>query len=200
MEDETCEVEWKPGMKLRLYWKLQAIKGWVHGKMITFVLWLMRKSVGEDNLTMHARRELELAGLFDKDSDYGGMMGPAVMNMIYVFASEGHSGFSAHWALGLFEKVASFQNLTPITSNSEEWCEVSENLWQCRRDSRLFSHNGGKTWYNYEDCAYRYRDKNGATFTCNCRLTEEEAEGAELNREPLCDECMMKDSCERRGK
>lgn len=34
------------------------------------------------SLKDHAKRELALAGLFDKDSDYAGMIGHAVMKMI----------------------------------------------------------------------------------------------------------------------
>ncbi|NIO30179.1 MAG: hypothetical protein GTN75_00095 [Gemmatimonadetes bacterium] len=46
-------------------------------------------------LEQHARRELELAGLFDEDSDYGGMLGHSTMRLIEAFAAEGHSGMSA---------------------------------------------------------------------------------------------------------
>ena len=37
------------------------------------------------NITEHARRELEIAGLFDKDSDYNGNIGTAVMELMEVF-------------------------------------------------------------------------------------------------------------------
>ena len=30
------------------------------------------------NLELHAKKEMEIAGLFKKDSDYGGMLGDAV--------------------------------------------------------------------------------------------------------------------------
>jgi len=36
------------------------------------------------NLVEHAKRELTLAGLFNKDSDYGGMMGDSVMELMEV--------------------------------------------------------------------------------------------------------------------
>ena len=36
------------------------------------------------NLEQHARHEVQLAGLFDKDSDYDGMLGDAVMGLIMI--------------------------------------------------------------------------------------------------------------------
>jgi hypothetical protein len=108
------------------------------------------------SLKKHAQHELELAGLFDKDSDYGGMIGKAVMELIEVFAKQGHSGFSAHWVLGTFKTVASFKTLTPINAdNPDEWMDVSEMsgkpMWQNKRDSEIFSEDGGKTFYNVND-------------------------------------------------
>jgi len=64
-------------------------------------------SVKED-----AKRNLELAGLFDKDSDYGGMIGDAVMKLVNTHLSEGHSGFSHEMALHLFNKVVTGKALT----------------------------------------------------------------------------------------
>lgn len=49
----------------------------------------------ESGLCQHAKRELQLAGLFDQDSDYEGMLGTAVYEIIKVFAQQGHSGASA---------------------------------------------------------------------------------------------------------
>lgn len=110
------------------------------------------------SLVEHAKSELERAGLFDKDSDYNGMLGPAIMKMVETFAAEGHSGASAAWTLQLFNRVASYKALTRLTSDSEEWCNVSEYggpndapIWQNKRDSSYFSHDGGKTGYSIDD-------------------------------------------------
>lgn len=110
------------------------------------------------NLEKHAEFELRRAGLFDKDSDYGGMIGDAVMKMIRVFSEEGHSGHSAMMAIDIFGRVARFKTLTPITSNPDEWMEIGEDMrfdrkvpvWQNRRQSSCFSNDGGKTYYDID--------------------------------------------------
>jgi len=104
----------------------------------------------------HAKTELGLAGLFDKDSDYDGMIGKAVMELVDTFASQGHSGFSAQWVLEVFNEVAQFKPLTPITSNSDEWEDVARYgdgspLWQNKRAPMYFSEDGGKNWYDVNE-------------------------------------------------
>jgi hypothetical protein len=117
-------------------------------------------------LTGHAKKEMELAGLFDKDSDYDGMLGKAVMELVKVFAKQGHSGFSAHQTLKIFNIVANFKPLTPIGSTENEWIEVAEccaneptGLWQNARRGTTFSRDGGKTWYDIDDPKLNNGDK-----------------------------------------
>lgn len=99
------------------------------------------------NLVAHARRELETAGFFDDDSDYGGMIGDAVVELVEVFAKQGHSGMSASIVLQLFEQVADFKALTPLTTDPDEWVEAYGNSRQNRRQPEAFSEDGGKTYH-----------------------------------------------------
>ncbi len=109
------------------------------------------------SLVDHAERELRLAGLFDKDSDYDGETARAVMALVHVFASQGHSGGSAHMVLHAFERVARFKTLTDITSDPSEWNDVSSMsgpsgpAWQNARQSSCFSDDGGRTYYDIDD-------------------------------------------------
>lgn len=107
------------------------------------------------NLEEHAKYELQLAGLFDKDSDYDGMLGDAILELVKVFAKQGHSGFSAHQTLKIFNEVANFKPLTPIGKSKDEWMNVSEasgyEMWQNKRRGTTFSRDGGKTWYDIDD-------------------------------------------------
>lgn len=108
------------------------------------------------SLVKHAKKELKLAGLMSKGSDYDGMLGKAVIELIEAFSKQGHSGYSASQTIQLFVRLAQYQNITPIGSTPDEWQEVSvENgktlLWQNTRRSSTFSRDGGKTWYDIDD-------------------------------------------------
>ena len=117
------------------------------------------------NLVKHAKRELEFAGLFDKDSDYDGMAGRAVMELVKVFAKQGHSGMSASLVRNLFNKVADFKPLTPITCEEEEWSNgISGNdTFQNKRCSAVFKE--GKDGKPYYIDAIVFRGQNGSCFT-----------------------------------
>jgi hypothetical protein len=104
------------------------------------------------NLTEHAKYELERAGLFDKDSDYDGMLGTAALEIVEVFAKQGHSGFSASVTTELVQRLMRFEPLTPLTNDPAEWVDVSWSqasgqIHQCRRDPAVFSDDGIKTAY-----------------------------------------------------
>ena len=112
------------------------------------------------NLTSHAETELRRAGLFSKDSDYEGMLGKAVLELMKVFAKQGHSGFSAHLTLDLFKRLGSYQTLTPITNDPTEWMNVSDvsgnqPTFQSNRNPSVFSSDGGKTYYLLDEVEKR---------------------------------------------
>lgn len=110
----------------------------------------------QSNLQQHARRELEAAGLFDQDSDYGGEIGAAVMELITAFAAQGHSGGSAHVALAAFSKVAHYKPLTPLTGEDHEWMLVGDDLWQNIRCGRVFKTGAGA--YDIDGRIFRHAD------------------------------------------
>ena len=119
----------------------------------------------QSNLVMHAEHELRRAGMFDKNADYGGMIAEAVMKLVKTRAKEGHSGMSHSWTLQVFNLVANYKTLTPITNLPGEWSEVGKDMmpdgdktcWQNRRRSSLFSHDGGKTYYDIDEKQPRFR-------------------------------------------
>lgn len=113
------------------------------------------------NLTDFARDELKRAGLFDKDSDYGGMLGEAVLKMVEQFAGEGHSGFSANMAISLFKKLARFEPITPLTGADDEWNEIGDGVWQNRRCPHVFKGADGP----YDSIGIVFREPDGSCFT-----------------------------------
>lgn len=104
----------------------------------------------ENNLVTHARRELTLLGEYSDVIEW-------YISVIESYASFGHSGGSTAATLPVLNKLLCFENLMPITSNPGEWEHITEamagrpDLWQSSRNSKLFSNDGGKTWYNVDD-------------------------------------------------
>lgn len=114
------------------------------------------------NLINYAYLELKRAGLFDKDSDYAGELGNAVMKLMKVFAEEGHSGFSAGMAISIFERLARFEPLTPLTGEDDEWMEVGPGEFQNKRCSHVFkSEERGA----YDIDGKIFREPSGVCFT-----------------------------------
>ncbi len=109
------------------------------------------------NLSDYAKSEMQRAGLFDEDADYGGAIAHGVMRLIAVLEDEGHSGFSHGMAMAIFNQVANFRPLTPLTDDPSTWMDVAEKtvdheaLWQSTRNPEAFSNDGGKTYYLLDD-------------------------------------------------
>lgn len=116
----------------------------------------------EDNLERFARRELEIAGMFDKDGDYGGALGPAIMKMMRAFSKEGHSGFSASMALNAFKRVAAFEPLTPLTGADDEWLEYLPGHFQNTRCGHVFKDGEAGA---YDSTGKIFREPSGACFS-----------------------------------
>ena len=79
------------------------------------------------------------------------------MELIRVFAGQGHSGFSAGVTRDLFHRLSNWETLSSITNDPAEWMDVAEYggrnssaLWQCKRNPALFSTDGGKTYYHVD--------------------------------------------------
>ena len=138
------------------------------------------------NLIEHARIELQIAGAFDKDSLYGGSIGDAVMELVEVFAMQGHSGNSAGIVRTIFNKLAAYEPLMDITGSDEEWGDVhdignSSNPWyQNKRCSALFK--DGKDGKPYYIDAIVKRDQNGVTWSGMAWLNEEDYKSGDRSK------------------
>ncbi len=112
--------------------------------------------------------ELNKAGLFDKDSDYNGMIGESIKELLLTFQKQGHSGYSAQLTASIFYKLIKGEPLSPLTNDPSEWMEVSPNTFQSNRvsnvfidkgksekpytiEGKAFSDDGGKSYYTSID-------------------------------------------------
>jgi len=137
------------------------------------------------SLTNYAKTELQAAGFFDEDSDYGGLIGEAVMELIEVFSKQGHSGMSAPYVASIFNKLANFEPLLPITGKDEEWGDVNDMRngkpwYQNKRCSALFK--DGKDGKPYYIDAIIKRDQNGSCWSGMAWLNEEDYKSGDRSK------------------
>ena len=94
------------------------------------------------NLHSHALAEFRAAGWTDDDGKFKEEMQEAickhVLELLKVFADEGHSGSTAPYAANMFKKLAMFEPLVPLTGEDWEWSEVSPGVFQNKRCGRVF--------------------------------------------------------------
>ena len=119
------------------------------------------------NLVEFAKAELERIG---KDNDgMQDMMNKDILEIVKTFSKQGHSGFTASYALNILKKLLDFKPLQPLTGEDSEWTEVHENdngepveqnkryyaVFRENRDNsrayningKVFSDDGGETWF-----------------------------------------------------
>lgn len=103
------------------------------------------------NLVTFAERELDLIGMKDEEG-MNGMMRKHLLHMVDEFSNEGHSGFSASYAISCLKRLLTYKPLSPLTGEDDEWTEVSEHMghkcYQNKRYSAVFKDETGA--YNIE--------------------------------------------------
>lgn len=94
------------------------------------------------NYKIHALNEFRAAKWVDTDDKFidgmQEMICKHVLKLLDVFANEGHSGSSATYAINMFEKLAKFEPLVPLTGEDWEWNEVRDGVFQNKRCSHVF--------------------------------------------------------------
>lgn len=95
-----------------------------------------------NNYELHAEREFRAAGWLNEDGTFKDemqkMICDHVMDLLDVFAGEGHSGSSAPYAINLFKQLASFDPLVPLTGEDWEWQECGPGVFQNIRCGHVF--------------------------------------------------------------
>lgn len=107
---------------------------------------IIKKGGIMSSLVKHAEKELRAAGLYDEDSDYGGMLAESVMELIKLFSKQGHSGCSAGMTISLFKMLANYETITPLTGEDDEWNFIGDRF-QNKRNSAVFKDKDGQAYY-----------------------------------------------------
>jgi len=107
---------------------------------------------------------LDRIGMTD-DGDMNGMMRKHLLHMVKEFSEEGHSGFSANYALQCLEKLMRFKPLSPLTGEDDEWYEhnygESGKTYQNKRCSSVFKESKDGEAYDIDGRVFWewYRDE-----------------------------------------
>jgi hypothetical protein len=110
------------------------------------------------NLYAHAARELP-----EPDGDrMQEAMNRGLLDLVLVFSTQGHSGFSASYAVSALEKLLRFEPLRPLTGEDSEWVNVGDNMWQNNRCGHVFKDNAGNA---YDIDGKIFREPDGACYT-----------------------------------
>jgi hypothetical protein len=120
------------------------------------------------NLIEFAKSELDIIGMKEDDLEISNRaMREHILKMVEVFSDEGHSGFSANYAVAILQKLLKFEPLSPLTGEDSEWNLISEDgemTYQNKRCSHVFKSNGkaydlnGKVFIQENGSAYTSAD------------------------------------------
>ena len=124
----------------------------------------------KSNLEKFAENELNI--ILNKCEDTEAIEMQKIMNndilqIIKVFSEQGHSGFSAGYAINLLEKLLRFEPVTPLTGNEDEWTKLDygeDTMYQNKRCSRVFKNAEGRA-YDIEGKAFS-KDNGKSWYTC----------------------------------
>ena len=124
----------------------------------------------------YAEKELDLIGMSaDSEDEMNLAMRDHILRMIRVFSQEGHSGFSAAYAVSCLEKLLRYEPLSPLTGEDDEWTELDydeDTTYQNKRCGRVFKDANGNAydidgiifweWYTDPETGEKYKSH----FTC----------------------------------
>lgn len=111
-------------------------------------------------LVDYAKEELKRIGMIDSGEPYNDAVAKAILDLIELFASQGHSGFTAPYTVNAFKRLAMYKPLSPLTGEDSEWSEVGSGCYQNKRYSAVFKEDGKA--HNIE--GKMFTDDNGTTW------------------------------------
>ena len=120
-----------------------------------------------------AKHELDLIGMTANNKDeMNRLMRKQVLDIVKTFSKQGHSGFSAGYAINLIGKLLRHEPLSPLTGEDNEWNDVSEmsgckgkdKIYQNKRCSSVFKTIKNGKIKTYDINGKLFHDKNGTYF------------------------------------
>lgn len=120
------------------------------------------------DLVEYAKSELARIG---RDEDgMQDMINKDILSIVEMFSEQGHSGFSASYALSVIDRLLRFKPLTPLTGEDDEWNEIPNGTQQNKRCSSVFRNADGTT---YDIDGIVVSDNGGITWFSSGRFRKE---------------------------
>ncbi|MEB8651874.1 hypothetical protein P4G96_24170 [Bacillus cereus] len=118
------------------------------------------------NLVKWAEEELNRLVPEGDGKEIQEMVNKDVLEVVKVFSEQGHSGFSASYALGLIKRLLDWKPVTSLTGEESEWNDVGDNTQQNNRCSAVFRKNNDNSTAYYIDGKV-FSDDRGQTWWTN---------------------------------
>lgn len=112
-----------------------------------------------------SKEELDRIGMTVNNKDkMNRLMRSNILEIIKIFSKQGHSGFSADYAIDIIQKLLKQKPISPLTGEDSEWEDISEisgckhgkKLYQNKRLYSVFKDETGKAWDNDKKSKEKY--------------------------------------------
>ncbi len=110
------------------------------------------------------------------ENEYDDMAYKSIIELIEVFAKQGHSGSSAAYCISKFNILAKFGILSPLTGEDSEWRDVS-----------VYSGEGGEPKYQNIRYSRVFKESNGRCYDIEAVIFEDDAGDRFTNRKSIKD-------------
>lgn len=118
------------------------------------------------NFMKHVNREL---GLLADGSEEQARINRDIRDVMSLIDKQGHSGFSLAYLLSMINRLGKWENIKPLTGESEEWgTEASPN--QNNRRPSVF--RDPETGISYDVDEYSFTDDDGKSWFYNGNILE----------------------------
>ena len=114
--------------------------------------------------------ESELARITHDEDGMQDLMDNNILAILEVFEEQGHSRFSASYAISVLERLFRLKPITPLTGEDDEWEDIGHGVLQNKRCSSVFKESDG-TCYDIDGIIVS--DNGGITWFYSSRFIKE---------------------------
>lgn len=135
-------------------------------KLIKAIKWFFINN-GKGNLYRFA--ENELSRLKDDKDGMQSRMNKHLLKMVKEFSKEGHSGFSASYAIAKLSRLLKWLPITAIEDNPDDWEQVGDGSLQHKRCSKIFKDKDRFDGQAFNIKGRVFSDNNGQSWFTNSK-------------------------------